>query len=390
MRLAWSILAEAATSVTRHPARSLLCALGTVVAVGSFTTTNGLTESASNAVSASFNELQATTVVFQGPPTLTDADVARLDRLHGVLAAGLVWDVAAQQPMNVTDGPDGGGSVAAQLSVTAMSAAALGAVGAVLSAGRLYDSGADMHHQMVALLGAGAAAQLGIASPLGQPAISIAGVTLTVIGIVRSTQLESQSLLGVIVPPYVAGVISTSQDPRRVDVRTAPGAAQLIGRQGPTELDPWDPAAVSADVPPDPSTLRAQVQGALASLLALLSLVGVGIGLLSITAVTIISVMQRREEIGLRRAVGYSRLQIAWLVLLEAAGIGALGGLFGTSLGVLATAAIASHNHWTPVMSPVLIILAPAVGIGIGVLAGSYPATRAARITPIKALRGQG
>ena len=73
-----SALVEAATSIVRQPVRTLLCALGTVVAVGAFTTTNGLTESASNAVSASFNELRATTVEFQGPSTLSETDVARL------------------------------------------------------------------------------------------------------------------------------------------------------------------------------------------------------------------------------------------------------------------------------------------------------------------------
>lgn len=387
MSLLQSMIAEAVTSVVRHPGRSLLCALGTVIAVGAFTTTNGLTDSAANAVSASFNELRATTVVFQGPSTLNEADVARLVGLHGVISAGLVWDLEDQQPLPVSVGPSSNGSTQAQLSVTAMSPPALSTIGAVLASGRLYDSGADRYHQMVALLGAGAATQLGIRSTLGAPAISVAGITLTVVGIVRSTQQESQALLGVIVPPYVAGVIAGNHDRRRVVTRTSPGAAQLIGRQGPIELDPERPAAVVAEVPPDPTTLRAQVQGALSSLLSVLSFAGVGIGLLSITAVTIMSVVQRRTEIGLRRAVGYGRPQIALLVLLEASVVGVLGGVLGTSVGVLATSAISSGNHWTPVMDPALLIVAPLIGVGIGVLAGVYPAGRAARITPMSALR---
>lgn len=378
---------EAVISIVRQPVRTLLCALGTVVAIGAFTTTNGLTESASNAVSASFNELRATTVEFQGPPTLSEADVTRLGRLRGVTGAGLVWDLNQQQPLPVAIGPSASGPSQTQLSVAAMSPSALTAVGAVLSSGRLYDAGADRHHQMVALLGSGAAAQLGIGSSLGNPAINISGVVVTVVGIVSSSQQESQALLGVIVPPYVAEVIAGNHDPRRVIARTAPGAAQLIGRQGPAELDPYQPGQVTAEVPPNPTTLHSQVQASLSTLLSVLSLAGLGIGFLSITAVTIMSVAQRRSEVGLRRAVGYGRLEIARLIVLEAAGVGMLGGILGTSVGVLATAAIASGNHWTPVMNTTLVLAAPFVGVAVGVLAGLYPAIRAARITPMAALR---
>ncbi len=380
-------LAEAVTSIVRQPLRTLLCALGTVVAVGAFTATNGLTESASNAVSASFNELRATTVEFQGPATLSEADVARLARLHGVTSAGLVWDLDQQQPLPVAVGPSPSGRSPTQLSITAMSPSALTTIGAVLSSGRAYDSGAGRHHQMVALLGSAAASQLGISSSLGNPAINVSGVVLTVIGIVSSSQQESQALLGVIVPPYVAGVIARNRDPRRVIARTAPGAAQLIGRQGPVELDPYQPRLVIASVPPNPATLRSQVQASLSTLLSVLSLAGIGIGFLSIAAVTILSVAQRRSEIGLRRAVGYGRIEIARLIVLEAAAVGMLGGILGASIGVLATAAIASGNHWTPVMNTSLVIAAPLLGVAVGVLAGAYPAIRAARITPMAALR---
>lgn len=382
-----SAVGEAVTSIVRQPARTLLCALGTVVAVGAFTTTNGLTESASNAVSSSFNELRATTVEFQGPSTLSEADVARLARLRGVTSAGLLWDIDQQQPLPVAVGPSTTGPSQTQLPVTAMSASALGAIGAVLSSGRFYDTGADLHHQMVALLGSAAASQLGISSSLGNPGINVSGVVLTVVGIVSGSQQESQALLGVIVPPYAAVVIAGAHDARRVIARTAPGAAQLIGRQGPIELDPYQPGLVTAEVPPNPTTLRSQVQASLSTLLSVLSIAGLGIGFLAIAAVTIMSVAQRRSEIGLRRAVGYGRLEIARLIVLEAAGVGLLGGVLGASIGVLATAAIASGNHWTPVMNTTLVLASPFLGIAVGVLAGAYPAIRAARITPMAALR---
>ena len=168
--------------------------------------------------------------------------MARLARLRGVTSAGLVWDLDQQQPLPVAVGPSSSGPSQTQLSVTAMSPSALPAIGSALSSGRFYDTGADLHHQMVALLGSGAASQLGISSSLGNPAINVSGIVLTVVGIVSSSQQESQALLGVIVPPYVAGVIAGNHDPRRVIARTAPGAAQLIGRQGPMSSIHTSPA----------------------------------------------------------------------------------------------------------------------------------------------------
>ena len=382
-----SALVEAVTSIARQPMRTLLCALGTVVAVGAFTTTNGLTESASSAVSASFNELRATTVEFQGPSTLSETDVARLARLHGVTRAGLVWDLYQQQPLPVAVGPSASGPSQTQLSVTAMSPSALAAIGAVLSSGRFYDTGADLHHQMVALLGSGAASQLGISSSLGNPAINVSGIVLDSGG--DRVQLPAGG------PGAARGDRAAVRgrrdrrrpDPRRVIARTSPGAAQLIGRQGPAELDPYQPGLVTAEVPPNPTTQRAQVQASLSTLLSVLSVAGLGIGFLTIAAITIMSVAQRRSEIGLRRAVGYGRLEVARLIVLEAAGVGLLGGILGASIGVLATSAIASGNHWTPVMNTTLVLAAPFLGVAVGVLAGSYPAIRAARITPMAALR---
>ena len=313
--------------------------------------------------------------------------MARLARLRGVTRAGLVWDLYQQQPLPVAVGPSSNRPAQTQLPITAMSPSALPAIGAVLSSGRFYDTGADLHHQMVALLGSGAALAARNQLVAGQPGDRCLGIVLTVVGIVSNSQQESQALLGVIVPPYVAGVIAGDRDPRRVIARTLPGAAQLIGRQAPPSSIRTSPAWSPPRCRPNPTTQRAQVQASLSTLLSVLSLAGLGIGFLTIAAITIMSVAQRRSEIGLRRAVGYRRFEIARLIVLEAAGVGLLGGILGTSIGVLATAAIASGNHWTPVMNTTLVVAAPFVGIAVGVLAGCYPAIRAARITPMAALR---
>lgn len=383
---------DAAVGLVRRPARTLLCALATAVAIAAFVTINGLTESARGAVSASFNVLRATTVQFTGgtshDPILSEQGVGRLRRLNGTIDAGLLWSLNQGQPINVARGPDEqDSSTATPLAFTSMSASALTTIGATTSSGRLYDTGADLHHEMVALLGASAAAQLGITSVIGSPAIFVGRSSLTVLGIVRSAQQEDQALLGVIVPPYAAAVIAGTRDQRQVIARTTPGAAQLIGRQGPYALDPYEPGEITAEVPPDPSTLKASVEKSITTLLGLLGLAGLGVGILTITSITMLSVSQRRSEIGLRRAIGYSRREIAGLIATEAAGVGILGGILGVAIGVITTVVVAQTRSWTPVLATGLVAVAPIIGLLVGMLAGAYPAIQATRITPMSALR---
>jgi putative ABC transport system permease protein len=388
------IASEALTSLVRRPLRTLLCALGTMIAVAAFVSIDGLTDTARGAVSSSFNALRATTVEFQGRtsvnPLLTQQGVTRLEHLNGVNSAGLLWDIDQQQPLTVHRTPPNEPTASgptASLSFTAASPSALTAIGAKLQSGRLYDDGANTQHQMVALLGVAAAEQLGITSTVGNPAIFVGHSALTVVGIIGSTQQEGQVLLGVVVPQYAASVIAGPTDERRVIARTTPGAAQLIGRQGPYALDPYAPSSIDAEVPPSPSTLRASIESSLSTLLSLLALAGLAIGLVSIGTVTTLSVTQRRSEIGLRRALGYRRLDIFRLILAESAGVGILGGIIGTSLGVLTVSITAATRGWTPVLAPQVIALAPALGITVGIAAGSYPALRAMKVTPVSALR---
>jgi putative ABC transport system permease protein len=382
---------EAATGVSRHLARTLLCALGTTVAVVAFVVTNGLSQSANNSVLSSFNALEATTVEFQGgtsqDPLLTTAGVRRLLGVHGVTAAGLVWQLSEQEPYTVLREPDQPPQTGATLSITAVSASAFKAIGVSIQSGRAYDYGADRYHQMVAMLGYEAAQTLGISSTRGSPAIFINGVALTVTGIIGSAQQDAEVLADVVVPPYVASVLSAGTDERTVVATTSPGAAQLVGTEGPSALNPYDPNSITATVPPSPSTLRAQVAESLADLLRLLELAGIVVGVISIAAIMMLAVNQRQTEIGLLRALGYRRLDVARLISLEAMAIGLIGGVIGTAIGMILFVVAADSQHWTPVIPPDIIAIAPLLGLATGALAGTMPALLATRITPIAALR---
>jgi putative ABC transport system permease protein len=170
-------------------------------------------------------------------------------------------------------------------------------------------------------------------------------------------------------------------------VRTDPGAAQLIGRQGPLAIDPLHPRAIAASVPEDPTALRQSVNSSLTSLLLAIALIALGVGVIAIANTTLLSVIQRRAEIGLRRSVGAAPRHIAVMVVTEAVLTGAIGGLIGTSAGVLIVSAVCASHGWSPVLDPALLLFAPAAGAVAGLLAGLYPAWRASRVSPISALQ---
>jgi putative ABC transport system permease protein len=152
-------------------------------------------------------------------------------------------------------------------------------------------------------------------------------------------------------------------------------------------VKPDDPSTVQVGQPSD--ILKAQVaaKGAYNGLLLGLGAVALLVGGVGIANVMVISVLERRSEIGLRRALGASRRHVAEQFLTEALLLSALGGLAGTAIGGAATAVYAATQHWT-VQIPALAFYG---GVGaallIGAVAGLYPATRAARLSPTEALR---
>ena len=101
----------------------------------------------------------------------------------------------------------------------------------------------------------------------------------------------------------------------------------------------------------------------------------------------LLSVMERVGEIGLRRCLGGTRTDLMSQFLVESAAIGLLGGIVGTSLGIVTSMAIALARDWTPVVTPVLFA-APLAGLVVGVCAGAFPAWRAGTLEPAEALRG--
>ena len=170
-------------------------------------------------------------------------------------------------------------------------------------------------------------------------------------------------------------------------METAIGANKLITQQVPIALRPDGPRLLQVSSPPEPQRVRDQVESDLQVLVLILGGVSLLVGAIGIANVTLVSVMERTGEIGLRRALGATRRHIAAQFLLESGTMGLIGGILGASLGTLVIVGVAAYQSWTPVIDPAAPLLVPLVGLGTGLLAGAYPAIRAARMRPVEALR---
>ncbi|MCL2594101.1 MAG: ABC transporter permease [Promicromonosporaceae bacterium] len=392
---------EAAAGIDARPGRLFLTILGTVLGIASVVVTVGLAQTASGQIARQFDAVAVTQAMAEPGTTRSgwgpaqpvaaipwDSDI-RAGRIAGVEAAGLFASVSLQGevitalPVNDPSQP-----MPASPPLFAASAGLLDAVRGYTTAGRFFDAGHDARADRVVVLGARAAERLGVSRVERQPSIFIGDRSYTVIGIIDGMQRRTDLIDGVIVPMGTARANFGLQAPEQVHMRIAVGAGPVIAEQVPIALLPNAPDNVRVQVPVLGSTMRDNIQADINVIFLALGAVALLVGGLGIANVTLLSVMERVGEIGLRRALGARRRDIGAQFMLESVAVGLLGGLIGAALGVAVVVVASAAQAWTPILDTV-VVLASALGGGvIGLVAGVYPALKAASVEPITALRG--
>ncbi|MDJ0338523.1 ABC transporter permease [Cryobacterium sp. PH31-O1] len=395
------LLIEASYGVGARPSRLVMTTLGTVLGIASLVVTIGFAQTAAGQISNQFDAVSATQIMIEPASTRNSSgneqatgrlpwdSPERVDRLAGVKRAGLVADVDVAGAL-ITSVPVNDPSAAQTLSpaVIATSPGLLAAVRGDVVTGRYFDAGHDERGDRVAVLGARAAETLGINRVDSQPSIFIGEVPYTVIGIIDGVERRANLLDAVIVPLNTARTEFALAAPAELHVQINVGAGTLVARQAPIALDPGAPENFKVQAPAAASSLQDNIQADINIVFLTLGILALLAGGLGIANVTLLSVMERVGEIGLRRALGATKRDIARQFIVESAVIGLLGGLIGSALGVFAVVVVSLLQGWTPILDPFVAIGAALLGTVVGLAAGAYPAVRASNIEPITALRG--
>jgi len=368
--------------------RTALTALGIAIGIGAMVAVVGISSSSKADVLAELDKLGTNLLQVQPGRDVFGSDVelpatapAMIRRIGAVESAAATRTVPTtvrrsdRIPKEETEG----------ISVVATEPQLLTTIGGTLTTGRfLNDATAKLP---AVVLGSKAAQRLGIRSLAGTPMVNIGGHWFEVVGILAPVPLgpdiDRSALIGYDVAKQLFGIDDSASTVR---VRTDPDQVEAVRSVLAATASPENPGDVSVTRPSDALAAKATTDKALTALLLGLGAVALVVGGVGIANVMVIAVLERRTEIGLRRALGATKRDVRVQFLVEAVLLSMLGGIAGVVLGGGITAGYATVRHW--IVSVPLSTLAAAIGISLalGGLAGLYPAGRAARLAPAEAI----
>lgn len=255
-----------------------------------------------------------------------------------------------------------------------------------MAEGRFLDAATERGPAVV--LGSVAAERLGVVDLDPVPRVYLDGHWFTVIGILADLELhadlERSALIGY---PAAIDAFDASESPTTMYVRAQPEYIDEVADVLPATVNPEQPDAVQVSRPSDALEARRAADEALTNLLIGLGAVALLVAGVAIANIMVMSVLERRMEIGVRRALGATKGHIRLQFLVESMLLAGIGGLIGIGLGAAITVGYAANRDLTLAVPPSGLALSVLAALAIGALAGLYPAIRAARIPPAEAVR---
>ncbi len=379
----------AAVGLRTRKLRASLSALGIAIGVAAIVAVLGLSASSQAGLLAEIAKLGTNLLTLQngqtfagGTAELPVAAPAMITRLTGVTTVqdtGTVSNVSAYRSPLIP---------AIQTNALSVDAASLGlpaTIGTSMARGTYLN--AATAQQPVAVLGAAAAQRLGIDKIWPGERIWVGGMWFYVTGILKpavlTPEIDSSILVGY---PAAQTYLHFDGHPSTIYLRAATSQVKTADNLLGAQANPENPSEVNVSQPSAALTAQAAAKGAFSALFLGLGAVALLVGAVGVANIMIISVLERRSEIGLRRALGATKGHIRTQFLSEAILLALAGGAAGVAAGAAATAIYAHAKGWATVIPP----LAWAGGLGaallIGAAAGLLPALRAARLSPTEAL----
>ena len=382
------VLRVGSAGLRTRPLRVVLSALGIAIGIGAMVAVLGISTSSKAQVNAELDKLGTNLLVVEPGHTLLGEDatlpvesvgmVARLPGVHSVSATGKVDANIYRSdhiPVVETKG----------IAVRAARTDLLSAVGATVASGTWLNEATSRYPAVV--LGSVAARRLGIAAAGADVQVWLGGQWFTVAGVLDPVglvpALDAAALVGW---PVAADRLGFDGHPTTVYERSDDAAVERLRGLLAATANPENPNEVTVSRPSDALAARAAIDATLTGLLLGLGAVALLVGGVGVANTMVISVLERRGEIGLRRALGATRGQIRGQFLAESLLLSGLGAVCGVALGALVTAGYARSQHWRLAIPATALGAALLATLVIGSIAGLYPAIRAARLDPTAAL----